>query len=328
MEKRCAALAQGGNRRDPAGPAAAHDSALPAPHPGPGAPAPAPASDWVENRATSLRTHSRLSFSSADRPLVTHLTGLGVSHSFQSAHSLLISFLLENNLLQKKKMQGSCRHSLNFSFLCFLFLPPPPDFLFLLFLSFFLPFLPFFCFLPCFSLLSSPHLSLSIPTSLFPHPYFLVSPPSFSVTSLGFSSTCPSLLATRGLRRRHPEEGSPEPTPLELSSHRGLPAQVPAGQQRRSFPPSPRTRSLCPQLPRNLQETPAHNAAHSVAYPLWESSNTSLSNSSNSFPRFQLPSPDFLLGDLPASHTLSTTPASSPGSWAGSGCSRYAPYCL
>lgn len=78
----------------PSGPAAAHDSALPAPHPGPGAPAPAPASDWVENRATSLRTHSRLSFSSADRPLVTHLTGLGVSHSFQSAHSLLISFLL------------------------------------------------------------------------------------------------------------------------------------------------------------------------------------------------------------------------------------------
>lgn len=155
-------------------------------------------------------------------------------------------------------MQGSCRHSLHFSFFCFLFLPPTPDFLSLLFLSFFPPFLlssVLFLTVICFSL--SPPLSFRISTS-----QSLLHFCDF----FGSFSTCPSLLGS-------PETASrgraPEPTPLELSSHRGLPAQVPAGQQHRSFPPSPRPRSLCPQLPRNLQEeTPEHNAAHSVAYPL------------------------------------------------------------
>lgn len=235
-----------------------------------------------ENRAASLRTHSRLSFSSADRPLVTHLTGGGVSHSFQSAHSLLISFLLEDNLLQKK-MQGWYRHSLNFSFLCFLLLPPPPDFLSLLFLSFSLPFLPSLCFLPCSSLLSSPHLFLSIPTSLFPHLYFSVSPPSVSVTSLGLS---PRALRYSGSSETESRGRAPGADSHQVSKpSRGCRLKCPQDSSIEAFPPLPRTRFLCPQLPRNLQETPAHNAAHTVAYPLWGSSNPTPSNSSNSYPR-------------------------------------------
>lgn len=219
-------------------------------------------------------------------------------------------------------MQGSCRHSLHFSFFCFLFLPPTPDFLSLLFLSFSHP----FCFLPCFSLLSFvslyPHLSLS--ASL------LLSLSSISVTSLGLSPRAPRYL---GLRRRRPEEGPRSRLPSSSQAIAGCRLKCPQDSSIEAFPHHP-DRALCvPSFPGISRRRPRNTMPHIVSPILWGgSSNSSPSNSSNSyprgFPRFQLPSPDFSLGELPASHTLSTTPASSPGSWAGSGCSRYAPYCL
>lgn len=156
-------------------------------------------------------------------------------------------------------MQGWYRHSLNFSFLCFLFLPPPPDFLSLLFLSFSLPFLPSLCFLPCFSLLSSPHLFLSIPTSLFPYLYFSVSPPSVSVTSLGLS---PRALRYSGSpetasRGRAPGTDSPQVS----KPSRGCRLKCPQDSSIEAFPHHPE-RALCvPNFP-GISRRPRRTMPH------------------------------------------------------------------
>lgn len=266
MEERCAALAQGGNRRDPAGPAAAHDSALPAPHPGPGAPAPAPASDWVENRATSLRTHSRLSFSSADGPLVTHLTGLGVSHSFQSAHSLLISFLLENNLLQKKKKHARIVQAFSHFFLSLFSFSSSPSGLPFSSFSFFFPSLSSFLLLSSVLFLTvlPTFVSLSIPTCLFPHPYFSASPPSISVTSLGLSPRALrySLLGVSG--DGIPRKGSRSRLPSSSQATAGCRLKCPQDSSVEAFPHHPE-RALCvPNFP-GISRRPRRTMPHIVS---------------------------------------------------------------
>lgn len=161
-------------------------------------------------------------------------------------------------------MQGSCRHSPNFSFLCFLFLSLPPDFLSLLFLSFFLPFLPFFCFLPCFSLLSSPHLFLSIPISLFPHLYFSVSPPSISVTSLGLSPRALrySLLGVSGdgIQRKGPRSRLPSSS----QAIAGCRLKCPQDSSIKAFPHHPE-RALCvPNFP-GISRKPRRTMPHIVS---------------------------------------------------------------